>query len=309
MKKQTITLALFLSLCLSAWAQKEYKIMKPAGKLILNLHGALIEGYDGNEIIFTSQRAPEEEDERAKGLQALSSSGFIDNTGMGISVTEKGQDVEVNLIGNNKRGEALRIRVPKQVALVFNNNKSIFTDTLHIKNMQGEIEVSTSYNNVVLETNSGPMNIKTVYRDVEATFENNVKGPISIISVYGHVDVALPEATKANLTLGTSYGKLYAAEDFNIAMTPKVEEKSDEASAVEAAPPRSISVGEGRTAMVIPSAPSAPAAVSLGGLEAITVTGFSYRSGEQESIEGTINGGGIDLILKSTYKNVYLRTP
>ncbi|WP_353126820.1 DUF4097 family beta strand repeat-containing protein [Parapedobacter pyrenivorans] len=301
MKKQIITLALFLSLCLSAWAQKEYKIMKPAGKLILNLHGALIEGYDGNEIIFTSQRAPEEEDERAKGLQALSSSGFIDNTGMGISVTEKGQDVEVNLIGNNKRGEALRIRVPKQVALVFNNNKSIFTDTLHIKNMRGEIEVSTSYNNVVLETNSGPMNIKTVYRDVEATFANNVKGPISIISVYGHVDVALPEATKANLTLGTSYGKLYAAEDFNIAMTPKAEEKDDEVRAIGAS---TISAGEGRTAMIIPATPTAP-----GSLEAVTVTGFAYRGGEQESIEGTINGGGIDLILKSTYKNVYLRTP
>ena len=304
MKKQAIILAVLLGLCLSAWAQKEYKITKPAGKLHLNLHGAYVEGYDGNEIIFTSQSTPEEEDERAKGLQALSSSGFIDNTGMGISVTETGQDVAVNLVGNNnRRSDALRIRVPKQLALVFNNNKSMFTDTLHIKNMQGEIEVSTSYNNIVLENNSGPMNIKTVYRDVEAAFENNIKGPISIISVYGHVDVALPTATKANLTLGTSYGKLFAAEEFHIAMAPKKAESTENAERskeVAALTAKSITINSRDGRAVVAAAPPS--------LDAITVTGFAYRGGEQESIEGTINGGGIDLILKSTYKNVYLRT-
>ena len=309
MKKQTITLALLLALCLSALAQQEYKITKPAGKLYLNLQGAYIEGYDGNEIIFTSQSTAKEEDERAKGLQALSSSGFIDNTGMGISVTEKGQDLEVNFVGNNntRSDAALHIRVPRQLALVFSNNNSMFADTLQIKNMQGEIEVSTSYNSIVLENNSGPMNIKAVYRDVEASFANNIKGPISIISVYGHVDVALPAATKANLTLGTSYGKLFADEDFHIAMTPKKATESTEhvesSEPVAALTGKSATIASGLSRPVAtPTAPRAP-------LEAVTVTGFAYRGGEQESIEGTINGGGIDLILKSTYKNVYLRTP
>lgn len=305
MKKQTITLALLLALCFSAWAQKEYKITKPAGKLHLNLQGAYIEGYDGNEIIFTNQSTAEEEDERAKGLQALSSSGFTDNTGMGISVTEKGQDLEVNLVGNNRRSDAtLHIRVPRQLPLVFNNNKSMFADTLHIKNMQGEIEVSTSYNSIVLENNSGPMNIKAVYRDVEASFQNNIKGPISIISVYGHVDVALPTATKANLTLGTSYGKLFADEDFQIAIAPKKVENVDEAEHSEVAAvftPESVTINSGQARTVTPPTPPS--------LDAVTVAGFAYRGGEQESIEGTINGGGLDLILKSTYKNVYLRTP
>src|SRR3546814_19485183 len=86
MKKQTITMALFLAVCLPALAQKEYRIDKPSGKLYLNLNGGRIEGYTGNEIVFSNQGVPEEEDERAKGLQALSSSGSIDNTDLGISV-------------------------------------------------------------------------------------------------------------------------------------------------------------------------------------------------------------------------------
>lgn len=306
-------MALLLSLCISAWAQKEYKITKSTGKLHLNLPGALIEGYDGNDIIFSSQRAPEEEDERAKGLQALSSSGYKDNTGLGISVTENGQDVEVNTVGNGRRNDVLKIRVPRRMDIAFTNEKSIVVDTLHIKNINGEIEVSTSYNEVVLENNSGPMNIKTVYRNVEASFTDDVKGPISIISVYGHVDVALPPAAKANLALATTYGKLYAADEFNIAITPKTDKKQNDATADTIDPAiadvlgtqggerRTINVGQGRTAVVL--SPSAPRS-----LEAVTVTGFAYRGNEPENIEGTLNGGGTNLILKSTYRNVYLRT-
>src|SRR5690606_30880579 len=148
MKKQTITWTLLLALSLPALAQKEYRVDKPAGKLYLNLNGARIEGYAGNEIVFSNQGVPEEEDERAKGLQALSSSGFTDNTGLGISVTKKGSDIEVNPVGNSSRGDILYIRVPNALDIVFNNNKSIFADTLLIKNIKGEIEVSTSYNDV-----------------------------------------------------------------------------------------------------------------------------------------------------------------
>src|SRR5690606_31829450 len=112
-----------------------------------------------------------------------------DNTGLGINVTKKGEDLEVNPVGNGSRGDVLFIRVPNNVDVVFSNNKSIFADTLLIKNMKGEIEVSTAYNDIVLENNSGPRNIKNVYRNVEANFANDIEGPVSIISVYGHVDV------------------------------------------------------------------------------------------------------------------------
>lgn len=297
MKKQTITMALLLAVCLSAWAQKEYKIAKPSGKLYLNLNGAHIEGYTGNEIVFSNQGVPEEEDERAKGLQALSSSGFTDNTGMGINVSKKGEDVDVNPVGDGSRGDVLYIRVPNDVDVVFSNNNSIFADTLLIRDMKGEIEVSTSYNDVVLENNSGPMNIKNVYKNVETAFASDIKGPVSIISVYGHVDVAVPASTKANLTMGTGYGKLYAAGDFNVAMAPKAAE-DEETMDVAGLEGLATTLNSGGPTAIIPPPPPRRGSISVAGV---------FR-GMQENIEGTINGGGIDLILKSTYKNVYLRT-
>src|SRR5690606_21114812 len=305
MNKQTITMALLLALCLPAWAQKQYKVDKPSGKLYLNLNGARIEGYAGNEIVFSNQGAPEEEDERAKGLQALSSSGFTDNTGLGISVTKKGGDIEVNPVGNSSRGDVMYIRVPNTVGIVFNNNKSIFADTLLIQDMKGELEVSSSYNASIWENNSGPMNIKNVYKNVDATFANDIKGPISIISVYGHVDVAMPTSTKANLSMGTGYGKLYAAGDFDVAIMPRTER--DERVGVSVTEEDGVTINMTETlAATLDSLPKIVLSKASTGTS-ISIAGL-IRGEISENVEGTINGGCVDLILKSTYKNVYLRT-
>src|SRR5690606_32287691 len=120
-------------------------------------------------------------------------------TGLGINVTTKGGNIEVNHVGRSIAGDVLSIRVPSTIDVVFNNNAATFADTLLIKDMKGEIEVSSSYNDIVLLNNSGPMNIKNLYKNVEATFANDIKGPISIVSVYGLVDVAMPTSTKASL--------------------------------------------------------------------------------------------------------------
>ncbi len=323
MKKQSIIVAILLSLCSAAWAQKEYRINKSSGKLHVNLAGAIIEGYDGKEIIFSSQQTTEEDDdERARGLQALTSSGYRDNTGFGINVTENGQDVEVNPVGNRSvlGGDVVRIRVPSKMSVVFNNDRSMFSDTLHIKGIKGELEVSTSYNEVILENNTGPMNVKAVYQNVEASFAKDITGPISIISVYGHVDVAMPKTTKANIALGTDYGKLYAADDFNIAIKPQAQ-KSERGSATGAAERPTVN---GLEAPAKPAPPDAPNSVTVTGEEglAVAVAAITARAVEvstlvgelsgwgitSENIEGTVNGGGTNFILKSTYKNVYLRT-
>ena len=319
MEKQLIMLALFFAVCIPAWAQKQYEIAEPSGKLYLNLNGAHIEGYAGNEIVFSSQGAPEEEDdERAKGLQALSSSGFTDNTGLGISVVAKGDDIEVNAIGNSSRSGILYIRVPNTVDVVFNNNNSIFADTLLIKNMKSELEVSSSYNAIILENNSGPMSVKNVYKNVEATFANDIKGPISIISVYGYVDVAMPASTRASLAMSTGYGKLYAAGDFNVAITSGATEDGDVAENGDALEGVASTINSDNRTVVISDTGKGrqPLAAALDSLpeiissslssSGVSIAGLFPRMGE--NIEGTINGGGIDLILKSTYKNVYLRT-
>ena len=305
MKKQIIVLFALLSLGTSAWAQKEYRLAKSTGRLNLNISGAIVEGYNGNEIIFSSKNKEEEvTDERAKGLKAINGSGFTDNTGLGIDVTVNGQDINVNTVNNRPDG-ILNIKVPENIKISFSNNKNIYYGEVILRNLKNEIEVSASYNNIKLENNSGPMNIKTVYGSVDASFKGDIKGPVSIISVYNYVDVSLPAATKANIDLGTSYGKLYAADQFKIILDEKKNTEEKSASSGTSIYVNGRKIERGTVNNKSEQDGSSLASVVNTG-SAVIVRGFSsYREGE--NIKGKINGGGVDLIFKSNYKNVYLR--
>ena len=291
MKKQFIILLTLLSTSLAVNAQKEYRLTKSSGQLKLNMNGAIVEGYDGKEIIFSSQNTVKSEvDERAKGLVAISGSGYTDNTGMGFSVTENGQEVNVNNVSKRSTG-IITIKVPHGVKVSFNNNSNLYHEELILRNLKSEIEVSVAYNKIKLENNTGPMNVKTVYGSVDASFNNDVKGPISIISVYDYVDISLPANTKASLELGTSYGKLYSAKEFSIDIDKVDPEKAKERSATTRL------TGNGVSGVAL----NTTTTISSGGDFPATVYSFS-SSGER--IKGKINGGGLDLIFKSIYKNV-----
>lgn len=299
----------------SAWAQKEFKVAKTTGRLNLNINGAIIEGYNGNEIVFTTQQSDEEVvDERAKGLQALSGSGFVDNTGLGLDVATNGQDINVNVVGKKLNG-ILTIKVPQNVKVYFSNTRNIYHDEIILKNLKNEIEVSATYNKIKLENNSGPMNIKSVYGSIDAIFEGEIKGPVSIISVYNYVDISLPASTKANVELGTSYGKLYAADQFKIAIDKNSGWEDRSGSETSSGKETNVKVngvnvrtGTANNAVTINGKKSDEYTSILGfsGNGTVIMRGTSNLT-IGERIKGTINGGGVDLIFKSNYKNVYLR--
>lgn len=310
MKNQFILILSLLSLGFSAAAQKEYKLSKSTGRINFNISGAIIEGYSGNEIIFTSSKNEEEPvDERAKGLRPISSSGFTDNTGLGIEVINKGEEVTVNSVTKRTDG-VMTIKVPQGMKISFNNSSSLYQSDITLKNLKNEIEVSTSYNKIKLENNTGPMNIKTLYGSVEAVFAGDIKGPVSIVSVYGYVDVSMPNATKANVELGTNYGKLYAADAFKIVM----EKPADKAPATksEAAITDVNIVAKPAVAATVNGVQitgiSGSTGATINNTRRMNGVSIGYASSrEVENIKGKINGGGTDLIFKSTYQNVYLR--
>jgi Flp pilus assembly protein TadG len=328
MKKQFIVLFSLLAVAVSASAQKEYKLSKSSGQLNLNISGAIVEGYSGNEIIFSMPKAETEEvDERAKGLRAISGSGFTDNTGLGIEVAEKGGEVNVNAVNRDIKG-ILTIKVPQNIKISFTSKSNVYQNEIILKNLKNEIEVSTSYNKIKLENNSGPMNIKTLYGSVDAIFSDAIKGPVSIVSVYGYVDVSLPANAKANVELATSYGKLYAAEGLKIAIDKTEKDKTERNNSIatiNGEPVSQINVARkitGRPLTIVTTnaangGSSSQGAVTqvitgsaVGGLSTSyngDVVAYGYSSMNAESIKGKINGGGADLILKSNYKNVYLR--
>ena len=201
---------------------KTYKVNKNKGKLLINLGKVTVEGYKGNEIIFSLEGKAPAEDKRAEGLQAVNALGLIDNTGLGINVSEKDGVLEVNPL-KKISSPSIKILVPENVIVSF-KHQSQYGGNVVFRNMQNEIEIASTYNNVQLENITGPATVKSIYGNIEAVFSQNVKGPLSIISVYGHTDVSLPKSVKANLKATTSYGEIYISPDFKIEQEKKTDD-------------------------------------------------------------------------------------
>ena len=108
--KRTIIALVLLVAAGQAFAQKEYKLAKSSGKLVINNISYLtVEGYEGKEIIITSKGKQEAADPRAEGLTVLGNSGF-DNTGIGIAVTQKDQVAEIAAVD---KSNSLNYRLTK----------------------------------------------------------------------------------------------------------------------------------------------------------------------------------------------------
>jgi len=215
MKKYIITAWIGL-LAITATHAQEYKVNKSTGKLVINLSSVTVEGYSGNTIVFSSLHQNQEVDERAKGLQLINGSGYKDNTGLGISVDEKGTSIEVNQVSS--KDEAIKILVPKGVKISYAYSKVSNSGKANFKNVENEIEISVAYNSVKLENVTGPVTVNAIYGSVDAVFKGTVAGPVSIVSIYATVDVSIPVTTKANLKLNSMHGDTFASGDLKIEM-------------------------------------------------------------------------------------------
>jgi predicted membrane protein len=214
MKTKLLGLAILLLVTGRAVAQ-DFKLNKSSGILeIRELNNVSIEGHSGNEIIFSSQSSNRDRDERAKGLRAISNMGLEDNTGLGLSVVDKGSTIEVRQL-KKMDGPDVKIQVPKNVKVAFYHTSPHGHD-IEIKDFGGEVEVSSVHTGVVLSNATGPINIKTVHGDIDAVFPTEPKSPISIESVHAHVDVTLPADTKANIKLSTHMGEILVDPSFKI---------------------------------------------------------------------------------------------
>lgn len=218
--KKVLTTIILSCLAIAILQAQEYKVAKSTGRLeIREVNHVVIEGYSGNEIIFSSKDGKRDDDERAKGLRSISGMGLEDNTGLGLSVVDKGGIIEVQQL-KKMDGPDVTIKVPKGV-VVYYTHSSPYGREVDFKNVESEIEVSTVHSGVNLTNVSGPMTVKTVHGNIEASLSTNIKNPVSIVSVHGHVDLAIPVATKANLKLGTVYGEIFVDPDFKIDIEKK----------------------------------------------------------------------------------------
>jgi predicted membrane protein len=214
MKNKSVVVFAVLLMAANCLSAQEFKVAKNSGRLEIRIGKVTVEGHSGNDIIFTSANGRKEKDQRAVGLRSVNSLGLVDNTGLGINVTENGGVITVQQLKKTNAPD-IKILVPKNIIVSF-SYESEFGGTARFNNMSNEIEVDAQYNSIELNNVTGPLTIKTIYGHVEATLDAAIKGPISIVSIYGYVDLAIPAATKANLNMSTSYGEVLADPAFKI---------------------------------------------------------------------------------------------
>lgn len=336
MKKITIIASALLLTVGQVFAQKEFKLAKSNGKLVINnISNLSVEGYDGKDIIFsTVSKQENKNDPRASGLRPLSAVGF-DNTGIGISVTEK---ENLTVVSPIERELTLKVKLPKTVALSFkttgfaNGDSTVIT----LSNIQSEIDASTQYEHVSLKNVSGPVSLKTLYGNIEGKLTPTFKGPISLVSVYGFIDVTVPENTKADMAINTTYETLYAAKDLKLVMdeTPKKETPAFATALTGSAEGQNVQVynlsttapakvkGTGVTANVETLTTTTTTVTDKstkgksGGTTIVSNSPFTYTFDSPIStafstrgtvVNGKLNGGGEKILLKSTYGKIYLR--
>jgi lia operon protein LiaG len=218
MKTMKIGLILFLALLINGNLRaQEYKIPVQNtrdGKLILkDFSGDLpIEGYSGNEIIFTSSSDNFTPPEKAKGLKPVYPGG-TDNSGIGLSVEKNGNQITVtSLLPFTRKGE-YKIRIPENFSLEMESGCER-SSNISVTGMKNEIDVENCHG-IDLKNVSGPLVLSTIAGDINITFGTIATDkPFSINTVSGDVDITLPVKTATNIELGTINGSFYS--DFDL---------------------------------------------------------------------------------------------
>lgn len=299
--------------------KKEYRFKKNSGKLLVNASSVSVEGYDGNEVIVSTWVERSEQDERAAGLQGINSSGLKDNTGVGLQLTES-DGIAILSVVNRQKLDSIHLRLPNKISLAVKSLSSWTEGTITLKDLLSEIEVSNTFGDVKLQQVTGPMTIKTVHGNIEAVLDKPVKGPVSLVSTLGFIDVAIPKSTPANLELRTTMGEIFAAEELNIDLKPTTKQK--DATIVLAKTKTYVNTDSLRNKMSI-DLQSEGLSDSIGtvieqAMESANVAmesafselpqSFTISGSSSNRIQGTINGGGENINLRTTHGKIYLRT-
>jgi lia operon protein LiaG len=217
--KFIISAYLFAFLSAGSIYAQEYKIpvdnAKSAKLSLSSFSGDLkIEGYAGNEIIFS----PSGDDdmtvpERAKGLKPVYGGG-VDNTGVGLSVEKNGTAISVTCLLPFTNSREYTVKVPESMSLEVKSECQNNND-VYINGMKNEIEIQNCQS-INLKGVTGPLVLSTISGDIEVTFSNLAAGkPFSINSISGEIDITLPASTQADVEMSAVSGRMYSDFDFS----------------------------------------------------------------------------------------------
>lgn len=327
--KNYLKISILILLSVSVFAQNKQNSFKQsfsgADKRVVILSASsnlTIEGIAGTEVIVESDKQEKEFPDEAQGLKIVSPGGATDNTGIGANVQVEGNTLKIRLPKSKYYGNFV-VKVPKELSVSLKENGNSYGKWL-ITGMKGEVEAETSYSTLNIKNVSGPIVARGGFGKMYIEYDQLNQSRPNSISASGAVDITLPADTKANLKVQATFADFFT--DFDIAPV-KVEDKSkgekgekgekgDKGDKVE------------NLAKVEATSPGGQAKTIKATGNIYAVEGFSAQkmrsTGDDEwsnkrnfdsdcncydtnATIGTINGGGVNLTIRSDHGNVYLR--
>ena len=192
---------------------------KPSGSLadtrvvITNFFADIvIEGTSSSEMVIEAMDY-EGIPDKARGLKPLSATG-PENTGIGLSVTQEGNDILISAASRNANDAEYILRLPKGMKVMADLSSWQAGDFM-LTGMAGEIEVKSHSGDLILNEVTGPIVAYSLSGDIEVRFSSlSQSTPTSISSTSGDIDVTIPTATKGDFNLSSVSGEIYTDLDF-----------------------------------------------------------------------------------------------
>lgn len=309
MKKVAVVILVCMAYATSFGQTKPYKVaFSGQGKKVqvaVQQASVVIQGVDGNEVsIEQTGENRKELPKEAEGLRLITG-GVVDNTGVGASAEVDGNTLKI-IIPKNRYTGVLTIKVPKSLDLSVMESQNWGEQKIVINDIAGEIELKTNNSKAYLNDITGPLVANTGHGKIFVTYSKLSQGSPSSISASGAIDVTLPADSKANLKIRSYYGDLFT--DWDIAAVKK------EAKTMASSGTKSISgqVEQAGEVSVTAKARSFNRNDDdSDDRDIFKKDQFVYVSGtsssKTDSFEGTINGGGVVVDLKSSNGNIYVR--
>lgn len=312
-----LTVFIVLIFAIQSNAQ-EFKQAKGSTKLvnITQVSGKIVlSEYGGSEVIVSADGYEKKEvPEKAKGLRQINANG-VNNTNIGLSMNQKGDALEFTSVEMFNKPITYHFKVPKGMAVKIDNSKmfsnsGIYFRGLEMKELAKEArevaeeatqKISGGYYVVIdkdrpekptkpdkvrskknipvgVEVNSfsGELEIRTMSEGINL---KDVTGPLTINSMSGPINIAFSSVNQSAPITITSYS---AEIDVTMPSNTKANLKMSSMN------------GDIYTDFDIKFK------------EEKESYGLRYIGGGS-NIAGTINGGGVNIMLKALSDNIYLR--
>ncbi len=170
-----------------------------------------IDTHSGNEIVIQATSLPGTPD-KAKGLRPLTKSG-IDNTGIGLNM-EIIDDIIVFTGGKSNNDLKYEIKIPKNINLNINNPGFARMYDISLTGISKEIEIVISNGNIMMENITGPVIARTGKGNVDIIFSKiSQEGPMSVICETGDIDLTIQSNEKVTFKLSAGKGDIYTDLD------------------------------------------------------------------------------------------------